>query len=316
MLHSHVYHVVDPALYRPAMRGGEVELLVTCSGKFDAELVRIDLNKLWMQRGSETLPRIIHAANDPKRAPIFFLAGTSQPAIQHAGVTLSPGEIAFYGPAAVSHHVSEGACRFATMSLTPVDLAAASKAITGHELAPPRETRVIRPHPAAMARLIALHEKASKLAKEAPATLAHPAAGKALEQELVQAMVACLVEECTSGTNVGRGHAKLIARFEEFLELRQYEPVYLAEICAEIGVSERTLRNCCQEHLGMGPIRYLWLRRIHLAHRALLCADPASATVTGIATEYGFWELGRFSVQYHELFGEAPSTSLHRSPPT
>ena len=62
----------------------------------------------------------------------------------------------------------------------------------------------------------------------------------------------------------------------------------------------------------MGPIHYLWLRRMHLAHRALLCADPASATVTSIATEYGFWELGRFSVEYRTLFGEAPSTSLQR----
>ena len=62
----------------------------------------------------------------------------------------------------------------------------------------------------------------------------------------------------------------------------------------------------------MGPIRYLWLRRMHMAHRALLCADPVSTTVTGIATEYGFWELGRFSVEHRELFGETPSASLHR----
>ena len=44
----------------------------------------------------------------------------------------------------------------------------------------------------------------------------------------------------------------------------------------------------------MGPIRYLRLRRMHLARRALLLADPAVVAVTDIATEYGFWELGRF----------------------
>ena len=54
------------------------------------------------------------------------------------------------------------------------------------------------------------------------------------------------------------------------------------------------------------------LRRMHLTRRALLRADPSTATVTEIATEFGFWELGRFSVAYKALFGESPSRSLGR----
>ena len=60
----------------------------------------------------------------------------------------------------------------------------------------------------------------------------------------------------------------------------------------------------------MGPIRYLWLRRMHLAHRALLLAEPGSTSVTDVATDHGFWELGRFSVEYRQLFGETPSATL------
>lgn len=62
----------------------------------------------------------------------------------------------------------------------------------------------------------------------------------------------------------------------------------------------------------MGPIRYLSLRRMHLVRRALARGDPSLVTVTQLATDYGFWELGRFSVTYRALFGEPPSVTLRR----
>jgi transcriptional regulator GlxA family with amidase domain len=104
----------------------------------------------------------------------------------------------------------------------------------------------------------------------------------------------------------------IIARFEEFLESHPDRPLYLTEICAAIGVAERTLRVVCEEYLGMAPIRFLSMRRMHLVHRALRQADPSNTTVTRIATDHGFWELGRFSVAYRVLFDESPSESLRR----
>jgi transcriptional regulator GlxA family with amidase domain len=166
-----------------------------------------------------------------------------------------------------------------------------------------------------MSRLLKLHEMVGQIAKTTPDLLTLPEVARSLEQQLIHLMIRCLIEGASSGmTTGGRRHDAIIARFEEFLEAHPDTPLYLTEICGAIGVSERTLRISCEEHLGMGPIRYLSLRRMHLVRRALLRADPSTATVTRLATDRGFWELGRFSVTYRALFGESPSESLRRPP--
>jgi AraC-like DNA-binding protein len=106
----------------------------------------------------------------------------------------------------------------------------------------------------------------------------------------------------------------IMRRLERVLEANERRPLYLTELCAKVGVSARVLRAQCQQHLGMSPHRYLWLRRMHLARRALTAADAAHTTVTSIANDYGFGELGRFAVTYRTLFGELPSDALGRPP--
>jgi transcriptional regulator GlxA family with amidase domain len=127
-------------------------------------------------------------------------------------------------------------------------------------------------------------------------------------------MVHCLAEADTSKKK-SHHHLRMpvMQRFERAVGEAEGEPLYMTEICDRIGVQERTLRNHCLEYLGMSPHRYLWRRRMALVQRALSLADPTEKTVTTIANDYGFWELGRFSVAYRNLFGESPSTTLRNS---
>ena len=108
-----------------------------------------------------------------------------------------------------------------------------------------------------------------------------------------------LIEALLSPMNSrGRRRDNIVARFKAYLEAHPRKSLYLAEVCPAIGTSERTLRDACTKRLGMGPIRYLSLRRMQLVRRALLQAVPSTTTVTRIAMDHGFGELGRFSVNY------------------
>jgi hypothetical protein len=66
----------DPDDYAAAIRGGTVQLTITGRGDFNAKLTRIDLHRLWMQRFSDNLPRIIDMAEAVTgRAYLFFAYG-------------------------------------------------------------------------------------------------------------------------------------------------------------------------------------------------------------------------------------------------
>jgi transcriptional regulator GlxA family with amidase domain len=92
-------------------------------------------------------------------------------------------------------------------------------------------------------------------------------------------------------------------------------PPHISALCRALGVSERTLRKEFHKTYGITPCRRLRLLRLTRARSALQAADCRFVTVTGIATSFGFVELGRFSVEYRKMFGESPSQTLQRAPP-
>jgi AraC-like DNA-binding protein len=317
MAQSRAFTFTDPDLLRQRVRASDSAILSLGRGEYRADVTQVDFDRLWLQRVIDNLPSLSRATMTADRAIIHFMPEPDFAPVRIAGRPFTPDRIAVFGRGETNLFDADSRLGWSAMSLRHVELAAAGEAIAGQEVTCPSDTYYLRPAEKHLARLRALHASAVRLARTSPATLADRATARALEQDLIHAMVTALTagEKAERRWLPGR-HGKIVNRFLEFLEARAHEPVYIAEICAAIGASERTLRTCCQEVMGVGPVRYLWLRRMHLARQALLRGDPATDSVTEIATTYGFWELGRFSVEYRTLFGESPSGTLRRPAPT
>ena len=108
-------------------------------------------------------------------------------------------------------------------------------------------------------------------------------------------------------------YAFFVEAAEQMIRSRLDEPICIVRLCKSLNISERRLRSAFRAIHHVSPYRYLRNLRMAEARRALLTTDPARATVTRIAMDHGFVELGRFAVEYRTAFGESPSATLHRA---
>ena len=308
---SRVLCFTDPLACQAAFPYSDIEVLPTTKD-FRIEMTQVAMSRLWLQRIHLSSPTVSTATSKPGRRSIGFLTESNLSPYHHCGIEVMPGDL-IVNTLEAEHRRCGSGLDYGSMSIPTDEFDTAAEAITGGELMEESEARIFHPHPQLMSRLLKLHRAIGQLAHDTPDILQLPQVLRALENEFVHVMVRCLADAVDAkASSDGRRHDAIIARFEQFLEANRDRPLYVTEICAAIGVAERTLRACCEEHLGMGPIRFLTLRRMHLVHRALLRADPSKSTVTRTVTDHGFWELGRFSVAYRGLFGESPSETLQR----
>ena len=112
--------------------------------------------------------------------------------------------------------------------------------------------------------------------------------------------------------HTGQRYQSIVDRVEHVARLHPGEPLHVRDLCQICGVTERALRNAFRTIHGKTPYRCLREARMADARQALLDAH-SFATVTFIATQFGFLELGRFSVEYRLLFGECPSETLRKA---
>lgn len=150
------------------------------------------------------------------------------------------------------------------------------------------------------------------LAERHPALLEDAANRRRLGGELVPLLVEALTHGSGHGERLARPPARieLVKAAQGWMAEHPTEPINLDGLCRQVAAGRRSLLQGFREHLGMGPMAFLKIRRLHSVRRELLAADPQATRISELAARWGFLNAGHFARDYRAMFGEHPGTSL------
>lgn len=100
-----------------------------------------------------------------------------------------------------------------------------------------------------------------------------------------------------------------VVRAEEFIRANAAQALTVEDIAAASGVGVRTLFEGFRRFRDTTPMARLKAVRLEGVREDLLAAAP-EASVTAIAMNWGFSNLGRFADAYRRRYGELPSQTL------
>jgi AraC-like DNA-binding protein len=104
-----------------------------------------------------------------------------------------------------------------------------------------------------------------------------------------------------------------VRRVEEYVEQNCDQPLTIEALAMVANVSVRSLFYSFQKSLGTSPMTFVKQVRVRRA-RAMLTSPEPGASVSAVAFDCGFSNLGHFARYYRDAFGELPSETLARMP--
>ena len=251
---------LDPEDYRAAA-GLAADLLVLKPGAFRARLTWIELPALHLLRGRESVRRVAFISLPPERVFAIFPADTTSTLICD-GEAVSPGEVVLHGLGERFYQRATGPAVWGSVSLAPTTLLSFSRLLAEREIVGPSAFLILRPSPLDLRHLRRIHTQACRLADTDLDRLAHPEIVRALEQELLEALITCLSSDnkrVSSGAS--RDHAGLVTRFQHWFRTERELVGTVEDACQALGACRRGLETACLDVLGMPPARYLRLQQ-------------------------------------------------------
>src|ERR1700754_1376511 len=135
----------DPYEYQASIGSSRVRVVVTRRGEFQTKLTRIELHRMRVVSGWQSLASVTHVAVQTTQSGLFYLRDFQQAATTFSGIEFRPGDIASAALGSEYHHRGVGNARWGTIWLEPEDLAAFGRALVGREVRLPSAAHTVRP---------------------------------------------------------------------------------------------------------------------------------------------------------------------------
>jgi AraC-like DNA-binding protein len=293
----------EPHDYCAQLPGTRAFLLVT-PAPFQARLTWVDLRRLQLLRAQETVARVRYISLPPERAFVTFPIDGDKTLIC-AGIEMRSGDMVFHAFGERFHERTIAPSRWGTLSMRVEALSLFGRTLTGDDIAPPPTGLVIHPKSTDRLQLLRLHARASRMVETKIELIGHPEVSRALEEDLIWALVTCLSAD--GRQDVRSLREPLMVQFEEALAAHSDHIPGVTEICDIIGTSQSILQSCCSNVLGMNPARYLYLRRLTLVQGLLTRTGEGHASTSDLPRQHGFADVHHFVTEYQRAFGSLPA---------
>jgi hypothetical protein len=184
---------IDPDDFRVALPGLTIDLSLTGSVRFQARLAWFRMAELSVAQVEESAPRVASLSVRTRSVLVSFPLSNNPPVVFN-GIALRPGQVLLHGAGERFHQRIAGAARWGMAWLSCSTLEAWGSALLGTNPVLPATEVVLAPS-ASTVRFRRLHAQACRLVWTKPDIAAHPEVTRALEQDLIHALVHALSDD-------------------------------------------------------------------------------------------------------------------------
>jgi methylphosphotriester-DNA--protein-cysteine methyltransferase len=307
------YIIRDADSYRSMLSGTNLEIFQLEPGRLTGRHVRLGLPSGEFSYIETNLP-LRGGGHFSNLWTLSLILQSKTRSLQH-GIEVRAGSLIIHGPGAEHDGVYGRNSKL-------VCFGQRDEVLTKHIRRLPRKLQdairqpwsVFEPPAASRQDVIAHFAEAAAIIQSEPRVRNSRRALANFEEELVRDFLQAFAQQFPSHcVERDRRAAAMVRRVDDAVQKSRRADATVVELCADCEVPRRTLDRAFQHAVGMGPATYLRRARLNRARCALENASNRSTTVTDIAFELGFWHLGRFAEQYHELFGEPTNETRRRA---